>query len=63
MAQLAEDIPVINHLPDVTAEMVLAGKEEISCRWIEFVHGPGSEELWDEVLRAVYRAMWAAKPQ
>ena len=36
--------------PVITAEMVLAGREEMSCRWIEFVHGPGREELWDEVL-------------
>lgn len=48
---------------EVTSEMVSAGREEMSCRWIEFVHGPGHEELWDEVLSAVFRAMWAARPR
>jgi hypothetical protein len=47
----------------VTPEMVLAGKEEMSCRWIEFAHGPGSEELWGEVLSKVFLAMLAARPQ
>jgi hypothetical protein len=49
--------------PAITAEMVLAGKEEMSSRWIEFVHGPGHEELWDEVLSKVFRAMWKAIPR
>ena len=53
----AEDIP------EITAEMVSAGRDEMSARWIEFVHGPGHESLWDEVLRAVFLAMWAARSQ
>lgn len=46
---------------EITPQMVLAGKEEMTCVWIEFVHGPCREELWDEVLSKVFLAMWAAQ--
>jgi hypothetical protein len=63
---VASDFPGAAGAPgdiEITREMVLAGKEEMSCRWTEFVHGPGSIELWDEVLSKVFLAMLEARPR
>jgi hypothetical protein len=45
----------------VTPQMIEAGREAISIRWMEFV-GVSGYELWDEVLREVFVAMSAARP-
>jgi|GraSoiStandDraft_50_1057286.scaffolds.fasta_scaffold1655002_1 hypothetical protein len=48
---------------EVTPEMVLAGGEEMSRRWLEFVSDSDSLSLWDEVLLAVFLAMLEARFQ
>lgn len=47
---------------EITREMLDAGREPISSRWIDFT-GPAGTRLWDEVLSEVFRAMWAARPR
>jgi hypothetical protein len=45
---------------EVTPEMIAAGKDAISRRWIDFV-GPTGFLLWDEVMTDVFLAMSAAR--
>jgi hypothetical protein len=46
----------------ITREMLDAGREPISSRWLDFT-GPHGFRLWDEVLSEVYQAMRAARPR
>jgi hypothetical protein len=46
----------------VTREMLDAGREPISSRWLDFT-GPTGFRLWDEVLSEVFQAMMAARPR
>ena len=45
---------------EITKEMIAAGHEAISRRWLEFTSVSG-HRLMDEVLREVFLAMWEAK--
>ena len=47
---------------EVTPEMIKAGREIISSKWIEFT-GPTGFLLWDEVLSAAFLAMMEARVQ
>lgn len=53
--------PAIEEI-EVTPEMIDAGRECISRRWIDFT-GPLGFRLWDEVLSETFRAMSAARQQ
>ena len=46
----------------VTREMLDAGRDPISKRWLDF-SGPEGFRLWDEALRETYLAMRAARPR
>ena len=58
LAQDGKNIAV----PEITPEMIEAGRQAISRKWLDFT-GPHGSQLWDEVLSETFRAMWAMRPQ
>ena len=48
--------------PEITPEMIEAGRNVIASRWLDFI-GPRGSQLWDEVLGGVFRAMSEAQHQ
>jgi len=54
------DRPAINECEiEVTPEMIEAGREVVSSRWLDFIDPKGSN-IWGEVLTSTFRAMMEA---
>ena len=47
---------------EITPEMIAAGREAVSRRWLDFV-GPSGSQLLEPVLAEIFSAMWASRPR
>ena len=59
-AQSHDGSPQVYNCPEITPAMIEAGRAKISLVWLDFI-GPRDSLLWDEVLTAVFRAMWESR--